>query len=1114
MNIIGKFLPFRTTGTTCGPEKSAQFCQFIARKTTLLAAVLLLASPASAAETTQSPQLCLNIAGHTAVVMAIAFSGDSNLVFTAGLDKSVHVWRLPDQFAAGVESVSNAVLREHLWAEERTIRWSIGRGQLGSIYAMAVSPKTGELAIGGYGARGTLGDIALLDPQRGTVTKILEEHRQTIMSLGFSPSGKSLASMDRDGRLLLWPFEGGKPRELAKPDIEAHGAAAAQDIAANLRLRPIGFVGDAWVAAPQYKGVASDGKLLTWRVQLYSVAAGQPSTTLETLHLGTITALACSADRRYVASADQTRQLSIWDMTTSTASTLQTPLPVISLAFSPHGDILAAGTACDENGGMSELQIWDIARGQLHRRRKLPEPVSACAISPDGQKVAYLGGRGHDIFVERLNAPQARLQIAGGRQVTAVATAGKKGECRIVYGTLPMPSSTAKATVFDSEKLETAPWAAPIAQASMTCGIWQAAVDRQNNQVSVFADGESAGALELDRQRQGIIHSFCWIPDAQGAPLAMAIGTNIQCGVYVYGLPQAKVFPILKYFRGHHDLVSSLAISANKRILISGSRDGTVRCWPLANLQDPATVHRRWGADLAEKDGQIVIATIDEYGPLYQKQVRQGDTITKILWVDGQTVRWQEQPKPILDRLEHLPWYTQVAFCTSRKGIARPPFNLVGGWNELLGLYTTERDWIAWTPSGYYACSAGGERLIGWQVNNEDLRQSPAFFSADKFNKVFYRPDLIRSLLKDETVSTAMQRRHETPTDVNEIRPPQVKIISAQQRRLDDRSQQIRIAASAEAINDHPLLGLQLLLDGRPYGDRRSYAAGSAAGRPRKETWFVELAPGRHLISVQAEGERSYATDEIEVTCAGEDEIKPELYCLSIGLSNYPGNLRLRYGRSDAQALTSVLERNAAGVFSKIHTKTLLDAQASKDGIEGGLKWLREKATWRDVSVVFYAGHGLNDESGAFFLLPIDGSPRNPSRTCIPDTMLRDFCQHTAGKVIVLLDACRSASVKINVNELALKLGRSDCGAIVITSSAGYQDSLEGDDWKAGAFTKALVDGLEGRADFLRTGYVSSPYDIACYVDHVVRTLTDERQTPTCAAPKMPQFRITRATVH
>jgi uncharacterized caspase-like protein len=191
-----------------------------------------------------------------------------------------------------------------------------------------------------------------------------------------------------------------------------------------------------------------------------------------------------------------------------------------------------------------------------------------------------------------------------------------------------------------------------------------------------------------------------------------------------------------------------------------------------------------------------------------------------------------------------------------------------------------------------------------------------------------------------------------------------------------------------------------------------------------------------------------------------------------------------------------------------------VDAAASKQAIETGLQWLQKTATWRDVSVLFFAGHGLNDPSGRFYLVPSDGFSDSPNRTCVSDATLKEFCQHTPGRVVIFLDACRSANIKIDVNELALKLGRNDCGAIVITSSAGYQQSFEGDAWKAGAFTRALVDGLEGRADLFRTGYVSSPYDIACYVDHVVRTLTDERQTPICAAPKMPQFKITRATVH
>ena len=754
------------------------------------------------------------------------------------------------------------------------------------------------------------------------------------------------------------------------------------------------------------------------------------------------------------------------------------------------------------------------ARGQLRRKRILHEPVSACAISPDGQKVAYVGGRGHDVFVEQLDAPQAALQIAGGRQVTAVAIAGGKTEYRIVYSTLPAPSGAAKSRVFDPEKLEVSPWAAPVPQAAATCGSWQAVLDRKKQP----GLGLCRRGLRRDpgnRPRTAGNHpQFLLDSRRPRFPAGHCHRNEHPVWRVRVRLARSEALSIAAILSRASGSGQRLAVSASGRILLSGSRDGTVRCWPLTNLQDPVALRRRWGAELSEQNGKVVVAAIDEYGPLYQKQVHAGDILTKILWLDGQAVRWQEQPKQVLERLAQLPWYAQVSFCTSRQGTARPPFNLVGGWHELLGLYTTERDWIAWTPAGYYACSAGGERLIGWQVNDDDLRRSPSFFSADKFSKVLYRPDLIRSLLKDGSMKTAMLRQHEMPTHVNEIYPPVVKIVSAEQRRVDDRQNRIRIAARAESKDDRPLVAMQLLLDGRPYGDSRTYAASDVPGRLRKETWFIELPPGQHLITVQAESERSSAADEIEVNSAGEDEIKPALYCLSIGVSDYPGKLRLHYGCSDAKALAAILEKNSAEIFSKVETKTLVDAEATQEGVEAGLKWLREKATWRDVSVLFYAGHGLNDESGRFFLLPIDGSPKNPTRTCIGDTLIKDFCQHTPGKVIVLLDACRSASVKINVNELALKLGRSDCGAIVITSSTGYQDSLEGEPWKAGAFTRALVDGLEGRADFLRTGYVSSPYDIACYVDHVVRTLTDERQTPTCAAPKMPQFKITRATVH
>ena len=61
----------------------------------MFAALLAVVRVAPAEPAVQSPQLCLNIAGHTAAIMAMAFSSDSRLLFTAGLDKAVHVGGCP-----------------------------------------------------------------------------------------------------------------------------------------------------------------------------------------------------------------------------------------------------------------------------------------------------------------------------------------------------------------------------------------------------------------------------------------------------------------------------------------------------------------------------------------------------------------------------------------------------------------------------------------------------------------------------------------------------------------------------------------------------------------------------------------------------------------------------------------------------------------------------------------------------------------------------------------------------------------------------------------------------------------------------------------------------------
>ena len=75
----------------------------------------------------------------------------------------------------------------------------------------------------------------------------------------------------------------------------------------------------------------------------------------------------------------------------------------------------------------------------------------------------------------------------------------------------------------------------------------------------------------------------------------------------------------------------------------------------------------------------------------------------------------------------------------------------------LLSLFFARDDWIAWTPEGYYAASPGGERLMGWQVNN-GVDKMATFHAAAQFRKSFYRPDVIKLLLKTGSVEKALAR--------------------------------------------------------------------------------------------------------------------------------------------------------------------------------------------------------------------------------------------------------------------------------------------------------------------------------------------------------------------
>ena len=87
-----------------------------------------------------------------------------------------------------------------------------------------------------------------------------------------------------------------------------------------------------------------------------------------------------------------------------------------------------------------------------------------------------------------------------------------------------------------------------------------------------------------------------------------------------------------------------------------------------------------------------------------------------------------------------------------------------------------------------------------------------------------------------------------------------------------------------------------------------------------------------------------------------------------------------------------------------------------------------------------------------------------------------------------------------DVVQISNDLGSAENGVVVFASSTGAQYSLENPSWKNGAFTEALVEGLNGKADYTKDGAISIN-ELDLYLSERVKKLTQGKQTPTTTKP-------------
>jgi hypothetical protein len=443
---------------------------------------------------------------------------------------------------------------------------------------------------------------------------------------------------------------------------------------------------------------------------------------------------------------------------------------------------------------------------------------------------------------------------------------------------------------------------------------------------------------------------------------------------------------------------------------------------------------------------------------------------------------------------------------------------------ELLALFAhrDKKRWVLWTPSGYFDASPGAEELIGWHVNNGQ-DQAADFFPASKFRSTYYRPDVIAKVLETLEEKEGIRLANEESgrkqeASIQQMLPPMVNIISPPDG-AEVSTTEIIVSFSVRTPSGEPLTGIKALVDGRPVSTQRAVQIVPKDGEIREMK--VPIPERESQISIIADNR--YAASEpatVRVKWRGKVQkeefvIKPKLYVLAVGISKYEDkNLTLDFAAKDATDFAEAIQKQKGELYRDVAIKLLANEKATKDEILDGLDWIQKETTSKDVAIVFLAGHGVNDPGGLYYFLPVNVNTEKLKRTGTPFSDIKNTIASLTGKTIVFLDTCHSGNIMgkrrgaLDTTGIVNELTSAESGAVVFASSTGNQYSVEDPAWKNGAFTKALIEGISGKADYSGKGKITINM-LDLYISERVKELTKGQQTPTTTKPQtIPDFPI------
>jgi WD40 repeat protein len=911
-------------------------------------------------------------------------------------------------------------------------------------------------------------------------------HSSDVTRVAMTPDGRYVVSASLDKTVRVWDVATGETIRVIRLWVDSGMDGIINALAISSDGKTLAIGGEHRLEAKKYLGC------LEFLVNLES---GKVDKVLKG-HGNTIASLAFSRDGKRLASGGTDKALAIRDMASGKHVNvlLGHPATVSEVVFSPDGERILV--RCEDG----TTRIWSIATAVIEVTFPSDPPIRTIAWSPDGKTIALGHGEGQ-ISLWETDGKQRR-QISGLRNKMASLCFTPDSREILFTGHGFGPGNNESG-----------------------CSIVDLATGKERLRMP----------LHTNVVRHGII-------SADGK-LAVTTGGN-AFETFVWRVADGSV---VNQFVGKAKVIwgvgwtldgQSIAWGTVRPTLREAMRAKVERTFQLSNLEfgpAPAAALARGDGKLGNRvlamteENHLVLIDAEQKKILrFYRPVDAKDRVWAYTWLpDGRAVICQTYRMFLWDPDTGKVIREFTGHNGTVHGIAPSPngrFFVTGAGDQtvriwdpektqpILSLFFTDQDWVAWTEDGVYAASPGGERLIGWHVHN-GTEQLASFYPAAQFRRSLYHPEVIRHIIAAGSVDAAFERAGKPYTrglNVAGVLPPVVNITAPVGLGAVPMDQgRFEVKAAARSVGKHPVTKMQLLVNGRPYG---GLAGVKTIAHPQlgeiQLCWTVDLPPGLHVLSVLAESAVSRALSPVvEVTVAGKSAGPPNLYVLAVGINDYPGELKLNYAASDADAIVRIFQQQQGKLFTKVETKVIKDRQATRKEIERGLAWLASKMTHRDFGLVTFSGHGDRSDDGNFFLIPVDVDVRNVAGSCVSGEYLKKRLRDMPGRMIAVLDACHSGAAGERqrraglTDDLVRDLISEDYGIVVMSSSRGHEFSLESPTVKHGYYTLALVEGLEGKADSNRDGYVYLT-EIDSYTLRRVRELSEGAQTPIMAKPR------------